>query len=286
MELKGKAPKYISEEGGNGKLKDELEKDLDRELAKSPDELDSEKIDYIIHLLDKISPMEKDQEEITTELFARKYLNNYTKADKKYISASYMKALKAVAVLLLVILAVCAFNCISVKATDKNIFNFIKEKAYIIYFNVMGNAAEKEESHISEDDIQNISEMEFSSWEELQSATNLAFMIPHYIPELLEAGTIHYQGADMRNAGVSRQYFNEEYSMRFIIRTIGGNGELLTAIDKLKGLIAKEEINNIETAFYKSDDAFQAIFQDEQFIYIIETNIDLEELKQVIMKMN
>ena len=54
MESKNKTPKYNYEAGDDEKLKRELNSTLERELGKSPDEIDTKKVDSIMLLLEQM----------------------------------------------------------------------------------------------------------------------------------------------------------------------------------------------------------------------------------------
>ena len=60
MESKKNTPNHIEKEGNNAKLKEELENLLEKELEKSPDEINTKKIDSIVHLLDEIDGKDED----------------------------------------------------------------------------------------------------------------------------------------------------------------------------------------------------------------------------------
>ena len=75
MELKKDASNYmINEEDSNKNLKYNLEQLLEKELKKSPDEINAEKIDSIVSLLNQFDG-EKEGEYIEKEAFAKKYLH-------------------------------------------------------------------------------------------------------------------------------------------------------------------------------------------------------------------
>lgn len=290
MESKSKTPKYIHKVGEDEKLSEELRNALDRELEKSPDEIDTTKVDAIVALLDKIDGSVDSQEFMDKDEFAQKYLGQYIsmqpKEDKKkLVSYAWMRV---AAVFILVIIGIGACNIYSVRATSKNLFTHIKENAYILYFDVLGNSTREPENYAkpSEDqNIENFSGEIFDSWEELIETEHLKFKIPYYIPEGLEAKTIHFQRIDQDDVGVSRQYSNTEYNIRILIRTMSENGKWSSAVDELENFIDEKEINGFRVSFYQVEDAVQAMFQDGLYIYIIETNMEREIIDKIILEM-
>lgn len=290
MESKSKTPKYIHKVGEDEKLSEELRNALDRELEKSPDEIDTKKVDAIVALLDKIDGSVDSQEFMDKDEFAQKYLGQYIsmqpKEDKKKIvSYAWMRV---AAVFILVIIGVGACNIYSVRATSKNLFTHIKEKAYIIYFDVLGNSNRETEKPVEPSDEQRVEDFSgeiYDSWEELIETEQLEFKIPNYIPEGLEAQPIHLQRVAQNDIGVSRQYLNSKHNMRILIRTMSENGKWLAAVDELENFIGEKEINGFQVSFYQVEDAVQAMFQDEKFIYIIETNMEKELIDKIILEM-
>ncbi len=184
----------------------------------------------------------------------------------------------------------CMGNYISVRATSKDIFTFVKDKAYVMYFDVF----EKSNSEKAEDDdssaIQETltpEDQQAASWEEAQKISGLGFKIPQFIPEGLEAQIIHIQITEEKDVGISRQYYNRDdnSNVRFLIRYISGNGKWMCAMDKMNNLIEQKEINDYMVSFYQTDDAIQAMYQDEQFIYVVETNMDQKTLEKIVEEM-
>lgn len=290
MESKSKTPKYIHKVGEDEKLSEELRNALDRELEKLPDEIDTKKVDAIVALLDKIDGSVDSQEFMDKDEFAQKYLGQYIsmqpKEDKKkLVSYAWMRV---AAVFIWVIIGIGACNIYSVRATSKNLFTHIKENAYILYFDVLGNSTREPENYAkpSEDqNIENFSGEIFDSWEELIETEHLKFKIPYYIPEGLEAKTIHFQRINQDDVGVSRQYSNTEYNIRILIRTMSENGKWSSAVDELENFIDEKEINGFRVSFYQVEDAVQAMFQDGLYIYIIETNMEREIIDKIILEM-
>lgn len=290
MELNKQAPKFTNKEGEDEKLSEELKHALNRELEKSPDEIDTQKIDSIIMLLNQLEPSSEKRTDISKEEFAQKYLSECKVGplkkgtDNRVHYRSRKVAVAFVAIFLM--FSIC--NYISVKATSKNVFTNIKEKVYILYFDVMGSYTRDNENVEDIGDMQEvvgIEEETYESWDELGQTLNVSFKIPYYIPEGLEPQKIHVQKSGEKDIGISRQYLKENTNITILMRTVGENGKWLSATDQLESLTEKKELNGFEVSFYQVDDALQAVFQDKQFIYVIETNVGQEELERIIVEM-
>ena len=120
------------------------------------------------------------------------------------------------------------------------------------------------------------------SWEEAQEAAGGEFRLPQYVPAGMELQKIHLQQSGESDLGISAQYLDGAYSLRFLIRTISEEGKWLSATDRLEYPPDKKEINELEISFFHSDDAVHAMFQDGDFMYMIETNMEQEILEKVI----
>lgn len=291
MEANENTPKFLNKAGEDEKLVQELNAVLDKEMDKSPDLIDVEKVDSIIQLLDRLDTKTDKDAGLSKELFAQKYLKNcgniFTTAPvaKKY--ANY-KNLKVAAGFMLILALVSISNFITVKATSKDIFSFVKEKAYILYFDVLGQGIKEEAAKDNSQYIQRefiTEEQVVESWEEAESIVQTNFKTPQYIPDGLESESIHVQFVDKNDMGISRQYFNKQNSIRFLIRSADGAGKWTVATDEMDDLIIQKEINGSMVSIYKTDDTIQAVYQDTEFIYIIETNMTQETLEKIVEEM-
>ena len=129
MELKKDTSNYkINEEDSNKNLKYDLEQLLEKELKKSPNEINAEKIDSIVSLLNQFDG-EKDGEDIEKEAFAKKYLQGYIDKPKKESRHGIFISIKAACIILAVMMTLGFGNYLSVKATGNGIFSNIKRKA-------------------------------------------------------------------------------------------------------------------------------------------------------------
>lgn len=283
MESNTKAPKYINRAGDDRDLEEELNRAIDRELEKPPEEIDHARIDSMIRLLEQINGQEKSTNTMDREEFAVKYLKGFVKPSKSP-SVNRMKA----AVVLAAVLLLGACNYISVRATSKDIFTNLKEKVYIVYFDVLKSKDEDRAGYDRTKDFQEILDMEerlCESWEEAREAAGRKFKIPQYIPEGMKLQKIHVQQSGESDLGISAQYLDGTCNLRIFIRSLNGDGKWLSATDGLEYPPEEKEINELQVSFFHSDDAVHAMFQDGDYMYMIETNMEQEVLEKVIAEM-
>ena len=66
---------------------------------------------------------------------------------------------------------------------------------------------------------------------------------------------------------------------------MGEYGKVLHSEDKYAELSGEREINGKTVFLYQTEDAMQAMFQDGQYVYILEANISEEEIIKMIEEM-
>lgn len=277
MESMNGAPSEINHKGDGMKLKEELKTEFEKELEKSPDEMDTRKMDSILELLNHLEECAPAETQMSREQFAKKYLKGVIK--KKQIES------KAAVIFLGIILCISICNIISVRATSKSLFLLVKEKAYLFCYETFGSRDREMDSIDIADNVQDISEKRYESWEEMEDDNGIDFLIPVYIPDGFEALQIHMQRVDADDIGVSRQYVNGELYIRFLIRTVNEYGKMLYSEDVYAKQLKEEVINERNVSIYQTDGGLQTFFQDGKYIYVIDTNMDSAELLKIIEEM-
>lgn len=280
MEPVNGTPNENGYRGDDIKLKAELKAALEAELQKSPDEMDTEKIDSMIELLNRLNEDGFTDQEMTKDHFAGKYLKGVIGYRKK--GTGYFKA-AVIFVGLILCVSVC--NIISVRATNKNLFFLAKEKAYLFYYETFGNGNGESKSEDMIGQVQNVPECTYESWEELVQEEAIHILIPTYIPNGFDPMPIHMQKTTADNIGISRQYINGEFHIRFLARTVGEYGKVLHSEDQYAELSEEREINGKTVSLYQTEDEMQAVFQDGKYVYILETDISEEETIKIIEEM-
>lgn len=266
--------------GDDTKLRAELNAALEAELLKSPDEMDTAKIDSMIELLNNLNGDSFTDQEMTKDQFAKRYLKRVIGYRKK--ETGYLKA-AAIFVGLILCISVC--NFISVRATNKSLFFLAKEKAYLFYYETFGSGNGEAKSQDMIGQVQNVQECIYESWEELAQEEAINILIPTYIPNGFEPMPIHVQKMTEDNIGISRQYIKEEFHIRFLARTVGEYGKVLHSEDQYAELSKEREINGKTVSLYRTEDEMQAMFQDGQYVYILEADISEEEIIKIIEEM-
>ena len=213
MELKKDTSNYkINEEDSNKNLKYDLEQLLEKELKKSPNEINAEKIDSIVSLLNQFDG-EKDGEDIEKEAFAKKYLQGYIHKPKKESRHGIFISIKAACIILAVMMTLGFGNYLSVKATGNGIFSNIKRKADIFYFEVIkkDDAEMISYENFSENqEYEELGQRQFSSWEDLKEQLQLEVKAPYYIPDGIKADNINYLNVGNHDFQLSRSYRGDD----------------------------------------------------------------------------
>lgn len=287
MELKKDTSNYmIIEEDSNKNLKYDLEQLLEKELKKSPNEINAEKIDSIVSLLNQFDG-EKDGEDIEKEAFVKKYLQGYIHKPKKESRHGIFISIKAACIILAVMVTLGFGNYFSVKATGNGIFSNIKRKADIFYFEVIKkNDTEiiSYENFAENQEYQELGQMQFSSWEELKEELQLEIKIPHYIPEEIKAHKINYLNVGNQDFQLSRSYRGDEKYILLSISSYSEEGKISMLADEVGEMLFEKTIGNFYVVAYQNQEDILAFFQDEQLMYSIETNMGEKELEQFILE--
>lgn len=287
MELKKDTSNYmINEEDSNKKLKYDLEQLLEKELEKSPDEINAEKIDSIVSLLNLFDG-KKEGEDIEKEVFAKKYIQGYIGKPKKESRHGIFISVKAACIILAVMMTLSFGNYLSVKATGNGLFNNIKRKADIFYFEVI----KKDDAEIisyenfsENQEYEELGKRQFSSWEELEEELQIEMKTPYYVPEEIKADKINYLNVGNQDFQLSRSYRGDEKYILLSISSYSDEGKISMLADEVGEILFEKTISDFYIVAYKNQEDILAFFQDEQLMYTIETNLGEKELEQFILE--
>ena len=287
MELKKDTSNYkINEEDSNKNLKYDLEQLLEKELKKSPNEINAEKIDSIVSLLNQFDG-EKDGEDIEKEAFAKKYLQGYIHKPKKESRHGIFISIKAACIILAVMMTLGFGNYLSVKATGNGIFSNIKRKADIFYFEVIKKDDDEMisyENFSENQEYEELGQRQFSSWEELKEQLQLEVKAPYYIPDGIKADNINYLNVGNHDFQLSRSYRGDDKYILLSISSYSDEGKISMLADEVGEILFEKTISDFYIVAYKNQEDILAFFQDEQLMYSIETNIGEKELEQFILE--
>ena len=286
MELKKDTSNYmINEEDSNKNLKYNLEQLLEKELEKFPNEINTEKIDSIVALLNQFNG--KNEENIEKEIFAKKYLQEYIGKPKKESRHGIFISVKAASIILAVIVTLGFGNYFSVKATNQGIFSNIKRKADIFYFEVI----KKDDTEIlpyenlsENQEYEELGKRQFSSWEELKEQLQLEVKIPYYIPEEVKAEKINYLNVGDHDFQLSRSYRGDDKYILLSISSFSDEGKVSILADETENMLFEKTIGDFYVIAYKKQEDILAFFQGEQLMYSVETNLEEKELEQIILE--
>lgn len=287
MELKKDIINHmIDEEENNKNFKYNLEQLLEKELEKSPNEINAEKIDSIVALLSQFDG-EKEGEDIEKETFAKKYLQEYIGKPKKESRYGIFISAKAASIILAVIMTLGFGNYFSVKAINRGILDNIRRKADIFYFEVI----KKDDTEIlsyenpsENQDYEELGQSQFSSWEELKEELQLEIKTPYYIPEKMDADKINYLNVGDHDFQLSRSYRRDDKYILLSISSFNNEGKVSILAAEAENILFERTIGDFYVIAYKKQEDILAFFQDEQLMYSMETNLDEKELEQIILE--
>lgn len=287
MESNSNTPNQMKKEDDNGRLKAELEKMLEEELEKSPNNINTKKIDSITILLDQLDGIEEDDSFDKNE-FAQKYLHEYIKAPQNDKIYSFSSRRMRVASAILVFIVIFALgNYVSVKATNQGILTNVKEKIDVFYFDVIKKDTAESIEYNSFSDIQERSGLlseRYDSWEEVREEIQFDFKIPNYIPKGFIENEIYYQKVGEIDFEISRSYYSGDEYILFYISSFSDTGRISTVVDEVESVLFEKTIGDFYVTSYQIQNDIQAFFQDNKFIYLVETNLNENELEKIIME--
>ncbi len=273
----------------NENLIRELYKEMEGELEKAPEVMDTYKVRYINLLIAKLEGREELPPNMEPERFLERFNERFDldlslepfdsksaiKRPKKASRISWKVRMAVTAVIIAFVAGIG--NTASVMAVDKSLWQIIKETIHSISFRTSGSKEDVMEELFNE-----YYEV-YLDWESLEQSIELPILIPGYIPDELVLESIdknifengveiiaYYQGTNNK-LNISYEYY-----------TIQGD------FSKNKGgkeVIGKQEEMGGRNVYISMEDGINIIFMEEDIIYTIDTNLNLEEAEKVIENM-
>lgn len=283
MGLEKNTSVYTNEKKRNVELEENLEELLEMEMKKNPGQMNVEKIDSIIVLLNQLT--ESKEEEFDKEKFSEKYLQPYIKSFKKEENYGIFISVKAIIIMMALGLSLGTGNHLVVKATGHGILENIKRKADIFYFDLVKkqeNEIEPYENFSADQQTGQFVVKEFSSWEEMEEKVGRKIKIPCYIPENMSEEKIHYLEVGDHNFELSRSYRKNDQYILFQAGLYRDMGKLGILSQGKEELIFEKRIGDFYAAAYQGEDSILAFFEEDQVMYIIETNLSDTDLEKFI----
>lgn len=268
----------------NEKLIQDLRDEMDAELEKSAEEMDTDKIRHIVQLLKDLEQWESFPEDLEQEKFFEEF-------DKKYgIDMSEARAAangtkkvkhsvwkwKTATVAAGVVLAIGIGNAATGLAVDKSLWQLVRENSHIAYFHVIGkdNESNKEEEFVE------AQYEKYDDWESLNEAMEELILIPEYVPEGLKLESIEKMTMESY-VSVMADYQGENAYLNFSctcykeVGAYGNNavgketvGKYISIGDKDVQMRKEEEIN--------------ISFTDNDIFYSIDTDLGMDEVEKFI----
>lgn len=201
----------------NGKLKEELQAELEKELRLPDSEFDYEKTLYMLEILRKKEAEQQgkspDDKEPTSEEQAAAFIKRFNERNgtnfaltKKELEsrkrAARTRRLRAAAILLVVIGSFAAMNEVTKASKNLSIFEFLRKKATQFVYEINAGEILVEDDYKELVDVFNIQEI---TWNDLFDRIEKPFYIPAYIPQDLNLTRIVYKDTNK----------SEEYYIRF-----------------------------------------------------------------------
>ena len=268
----------------NEKLIQELRREMDTELEKGAEEMDTYKIRDIVQLLKRLEqwepfPEDMDQEKFFEE-FDKKYGMDLSRARAAVDGTKKMKhsvwKWKMAAVTAGLVLAVRVCNAVTVSAVDKSLWQLVRENSHMAYFHVTGknDGIEKEEEPLETQYEQ------YDTWELLKESIEKSVLSPEYIPEgltleRLEKMTLegymavvaNYRG-DNSYLNFSCKYYKEAGTYGNSIVGKESSGEHIIMGDREIQIRENRETN--------------LSFTENDIFYSIDTDMEIEEVEKFI----
>lgn len=260
------------EEKRNEVLIRELYKEMEAELNKDAEQMDTDKIREINMVLDRLEGKDGVPKSLDKEQFLKEFDQKYGYQLSKKKSPNYWKGMAAACVL--VVLAIGAGNTLAVKAWDKSLWQLVKENSYNIYYQTSDVKEEKLIESAEEATIM------YSSWEEAGKEAGLALLSPRYLPDGMEESKVEKEemGDIIR---FSAFYENEDAHLYFFCEYSKYRGVYVK--DK-RGKKHEFENTQLGGRIVKmcQDDAIYVNFEEDNVLYMIDTTVEVDELEKFI----
>ncbi len=285
----------------NGKLKEELQAELEKELRLPDSEFDYEKTLYMLEILRKKEAEQQgkspDDKEPTSEEQAAAFIKRFNERNgtnfaltKKELEsrkrAARTRRLRAAAILLVVIGSFAAMNEVTKASQNLSIFEFLRKKAtqFVYEINAGDYPVEDEEENKGLVEKYN---GQGSTWKDLLNKLEYSVYWPTYIPQELEISDFREQNIDNIDE-IYVEYSNyetEKYISIIIYQSKNNTGY----IDLFIGdQWTKEEVplnSGEEIVVYVGEKCSKTILSIGYNLYTIQSNLEESTLIQVINSM-
>ena len=267
----------------NEKLIQELHEAMDAELEKGAEEMDTYKIRHIVQLLKDLEQWEPFPEDMEKEKFFeeldKKYGMDFSKARRdadgtKKIKHCVLKW-KTAAVAAGLVLALGIGNAATGLAIDKSLWQLVRENRHIAYFLVAGKDDESNKEEFAEAQYE-----EYDDWEALKEVMQESILIPEYVPEGLELKSIEKMAVESY-VSVMADYQGENAYLNFsctCYKKVGAYGN---------NSVGKETVGEYvsiggKDVQMRKEEEINISFTDNGIFYLIDTDLEIEEVEKFI----
>ena len=264
----------------------ELYEEMEKELNKEPEQIDINKIRALNTVIAHFEGNTELPKSLSKENFFREFDQKYGfhfKGEERPVSdkGNVFKQLrhrikwKVIAACIMICIILGVGNAVSLAAVDKPLWQIIEETAHSFHYISNGNKSENEQLEV----ISNENKA-FTSWDEIVENTSLELLNFGYFPEDMEM----QQGieSDYEDIIKIQGYFAADKTYFNIMCEYAdsvGIGDMNKS--------AEFELRNIgQREVYISDGEEKfASFTEKNVLYIINTNLEMEELEKIIENM-
>lgn len=270
----------------NENLIRELYKEMEEELEKGPEAMDTYKIKYINLLIAKLEGREELPPDMEPEQFLGRFNEKFgldlsLKTDdletpavgRQKIKRVSRKGRMAVAAVVIAVLAGIG-NMASVMAMDKSLWQVINETTHNVYFRTL-----EPEKGVLEESLNNGYET-YPDWESLGESIELKLLIPEYVPDGLALEGIDKNAFENR-IEIAAYYQGTDEQLIFLCEYYAAEGDFLKYKGGREAVGQQKEIGG-RNVHISMEEGINIIFAEDGIIYTIDTNLDLEEVEKVI----
>ena len=281
--------KKFSVEDADYKLR--LLKRLDEEGDKDPDDIDIEKVDKVLNLLDTLSSQErpvKDDKEQFARMMRDKYGLPLVEKKKRPLKVRVMRAAAAAAIFFAAFMTV---NFATAKAFDFSIIEWVKRTVSGFYFEYKNEDLEKDSAKPIEKStdgkIDNVDEVEV---EELKSVDEIKERMGdvYIVDKLDDKFEIEYIYYNPLGSLIEMNYIDQkDYIGVSIIKADGEEGGMAISTADNNVIEENKQIKNFTVTICRSFDKKQTsgIFVYREYLYEIDTSLGIDKLYEIIANM-
>lgn len=261
-------------------LIEELNKEIEEEINKSPDQMDTDKIRAINFVIARLEGNTELPKELEKEKFFREFEQEYgfycaekTDPGKNILKIGTKRKIIAAVIAMCILLGLG--NTASAIAIDKSLWQIFKETTHGFYYFTHSNDG-------TGDEIQNtVEEPEtFTSWQEAVDKVSFPLLNLEYLPAGLELQYVETMSAE--NIETVQGYFNDGDKYLDIMCEYAdtqGTGIINKSTDFEKKDIGDKEV------YVGYADINSARFTVQDVLYVINTNLDTKELEEIVRNM-